>query len=820
MDTLFAILSADLAYAVGWGIIHSIWQIGLVAGVVALMLYTLRSASPNLRYLVACAGLVVAATVPIATAVESVRTTSVMDVRADLERSIGESRAAPVVVSVEAVVDDVIDWSVALQPALPWLFAVWLLGVLARGGSLIAAAVGVMRLRRHVVVKTGPWAETVARLAKRMKVRQAVILVESAKTEVPFVVGCFKPMIVVPSMGFAGIPPAHLEEIIAHELAHVRRHDYLVNLFQVAIETVFFYHPGVWWLSHEIRVEREHCCDDMAAEACYGPISYARALAQLEELRVACAYAMAATGGGSLLERIRRLASPTEGRRGIARVPPFVLALVVAVPLILAVTATAETSLHPADGTPMAGAPLPAAAPNADAAPMAAAAPNADAAPMAAAAPNANAAPMTAAASKVGGVADAVMASDALAQIVLPDDFEANLKAALAQATLPEDFDAKLQQALAQAAEVEAEVRRALHEKQRRQHPIVDSDDAAAYTELGYANPEVQRKFATHGIDPSDVADYRSLGFDRAETMLKLASHGVDPDDLRDFRKLGWRDLSPSSILTLARHGIDADDAKALREALKSAFKSKSAREQVKRMVRLARYGIDAADIEAYRASGYDLDARDMERLAKQGVDGQDLKEYRRGDADLRVKDIIDMRRRGIDQRDLAAYRKSKSDISVREAIDLARYGIDAEDLAQWRASDLGALSPKEIRKLRRYGVEVGDIQAFKDAGLGEPTVKALVDLARYGVEREDVQRFREAGLGQPTVEVLIKLARYGVEPSDVQGWRALGLGEVDVDVFTRLARYGIGPKDAARAREKGAKTWDEVIELRRRGRL
>ena len=89
----------------------------------------------------------------------------------------------------------------------------------------------------------------------------------------------------LPASALAGLSPQQLEAILAHELAHIRRHDYLVNLLQTLVETLLFYHPAVWWLSRRIRIERENCCDDLAVSLCGDPVAYAKALADLEELR-------------------------------------------------------------------------------------------------------------------------------------------------------------------------------------------------------------------------------------------------------------------------------------------------------------------------------------------------------------------------------------------------------------------------------------------------------------------------------------------------------------------------------------------------------
>ena len=123
----------------------------------------------------------------------------------------------------------------------------------------------------------------------------------------PTVVGWLRPAILLPIAALAALSPSQVEAILAHELAHIRRHDYAVNVLQTLAETLLFYHPAVWWLSKRIRVEREHCCDDVAIAICGDPVGYAQALAELERWRSASpAMAMAATGG-SLLDRVRRI---------------------------------------------------------------------------------------------------------------------------------------------------------------------------------------------------------------------------------------------------------------------------------------------------------------------------------------------------------------------------------------------------------------------------------------------------------------------------------------------------------------------------------
>src|SRR5207249_1797260 len=201
----------------------------------------------------------------------------------------------------------------ALEPALPWVVFVWFAGVVALSLRLTSGWLVTRQLGR-VGTSTVPDAcrEAVARLAGRLRISRPVRVLESAVVQVPAVIGWLRPVILLPVSALTGLTPLQLDALLAHELAHVRRYDYLVNLIQAVIETLLFYHPAVWWVSQQVREEREHCCDDLAVAACGDAHFYATALLGMERLRVTPpAFALAAAGrGGSLMGRIRRLVAP------------------------------------------------------------------------------------------------------------------------------------------------------------------------------------------------------------------------------------------------------------------------------------------------------------------------------------------------------------------------------------------------------------------------------------------------------------------------------------------------------------------------------
>lgn len=220
---------------------------------------------------------------------------------------------------------------------MPWLVGLWLAGV---AGMSLWHAGGWIALQRLKSLAARPaGADILARLTQlkgRLAITRPVRIAESAIVKAPIVAGWLYPVILLPAAVATGLSSAQLEAILAHELAHIRRHDYLANMLQVVIETLMFYHPAIWWLSRRVRIEREHCCDDIAVAVCGNRIDYAEALTNVAEMRLAGA-ALAAGGANKqeLLARIGRLL----GAPGLERTPRAGLLAGVLIPVTLAVIA-------------------------------------------------------------------------------------------------------------------------------------------------------------------------------------------------------------------------------------------------------------------------------------------------------------------------------------------------------------------------------------------------------------------------------------------------------------------------------------------------
>lgn len=222
---------------------------------------------------------------------------------------------------------------------LPWLVGLWLCGVLALAIRSLRQWARLSKLVAGATPLPAHWTGRLVWLSERFDVSRPIRLLSSALVPTPMLVGWIRPAILLPASMITGLAPDQLELVIAHELGHVRRLDYLVNLIQVVIETVLFYHPVVHWVSRDARNAREECCDDLVLQVARGdPLVYARTLADLEEMRQDLAVAAPALGigGGVLLNRVRRIVGVSEALEPLPRSYVWPLFMVLAALLCVA----------------------------------------------------------------------------------------------------------------------------------------------------------------------------------------------------------------------------------------------------------------------------------------------------------------------------------------------------------------------------------------------------------------------------------------------------------------------------------------------------
>ena len=308
MNTLMNWLSPSAMQATGWALLHFLWQGTALAALAAAAMALSRRTST--RYLLGVGALVLMLLAPLATfLVYSQQHSGV----ADTAKSSPLAAAQPTARDRDAASGSTQSSSFmrsSFAPsldALPWLVEAWLLGVAffslrSAGGFLLLER----ERRRQSSVVSPRVLEICYTLQEQLGVNRAIDYCECKWLQVPAVIGWFRPVVFLPVTALTGLSEEQLQVVIAHELAHIQRFDPFVNVFQVCVETLLFYHPAVWWLNKRIRAEREHCCDDMAVALCGNAVEYARALTLMEEWRSAPVFAMA-SNRGPLTERIVRV---------------------------------------------------------------------------------------------------------------------------------------------------------------------------------------------------------------------------------------------------------------------------------------------------------------------------------------------------------------------------------------------------------------------------------------------------------------------------------------------------------------------------------
>ncbi|MEO6393276.1 MAG: M56 family metallopeptidase [Pyrinomonadaceae bacterium] len=586
MNSISTWLTQPIFQAVGAALLHFLWQGTLIALLVACLNVLLQNRGARARYAVACVGLVLMLAAPIVTfAVIEEGLPATSDLGASTiapvtpAQPVSNDISVPVMIGRNAVRVEAGDDN---SPSLmPWLVALWMAGVLifslrAAGGWLV-----VLRLRRRSSTPAPePWQNMLNRLACEVKVSRTVRLCESAIAEVPAVIGWLRPVILVPVGALTGLSSAQIEAVLAHELAHIRRHDYLVNLLQTFVENLLFYHPAIWWVSRRVRIEREHCCDDLAVQACGDVVVYAGALAALEGIRSTAAPKLAlAADGGSLLGRVRRLLGAS---RSPNRATAWVASLVMLISLgavglgahhaFLPIVAAETESLTSQVSKLVAGRQLPAL-------------------------------------HHSGGHSPCPNETFALnVTVPIPSDPDTPAEAA----ALADYFVIPETPELAELPETATTSQRS------------PSGYAEEMASAGYSNLTINELVALkqHGVSGEFVRELRTAGYDRlpVDQLLAFRIHGVSGEFARSMNNAGFGRLEAGQLLAARIHGADPDYLNQMRSVVSDA--------DFEQLLAFRIHGVTVDFVNEFRTFGFGEPTANQLLAARiQGVTGAFIRE-------------------------------------------------------------------------------------------------------------------------------------------------------------------------------------------------
>lgn len=308
----------------GWTLLHSLWQVPAIYLVLLLAQRLLARQGAHLRYAMGVGALLVVVGVSITTYFLLFESTLTKDTTTGIHE-IQLQWSAPIVDSWSPSVTNLLQWT---EQQLPTLFQFWFAGFVFFLARMTVGLWYVRQLRTQATPILGYWATRAEELANDLGLAKIITIAEG-KVNTPMVIGYLKPVILFPIGLMSGLQADQVETILLHELSHIQRHDFVVNLFQSLTEAIFFFNPFVWMISSTIHQEREHCCDDRVLQKGYEPIVYARALAQVEATRLAIPLTLGLAGReNQLLNRIKRIMEKSVQKdSGRVRLLPIVLVL-------------------------------------------------------------------------------------------------------------------------------------------------------------------------------------------------------------------------------------------------------------------------------------------------------------------------------------------------------------------------------------------------------------------------------------------------------------------------------------------------------------
>jgi beta-lactamase regulating signal transducer with metallopeptidase domain len=544
---------------------------------------------------------------------------------------------------------------------LLWLVEAWFAGVVLLSLRPAAGFLLIERLQlRKALPLAGALRSRCMQLQQRLGLRRVIRYCESLQLEAPAVAGWFRPVMLLPVTALTGLSAEQLDAVIAHELAHVKRLDAFVNLFQIATETLLFYHPAVWWLSKHVRAERENCCDDVAISVCGNAVAYARALAAMAEWQAAPSLAMAANRS-PLAARVARLlgvATLKGGLRG-AGTAGSVLCLCAAALAGNALLGAAHPSQSPdASSTTSQAAPIaqPAPAPDRDA--LIVVRPTKPA-------PTAAPSPAPTAPASVAPLPEDAQAADQGSDQQAPKAKEeshsnsGNEQQAPKAASYIDGLKSEGLTDLSVDQLIAMKVQGVTPEYVHRIHALglkPDVDELIAMRVQG-VSPELIRELRdsgvtseidqiiamkVQGVTPEYIKQLHDLGLEsQANNVIAMKVQGVEPDYIRAMRAAAQANLSAAQLIAMKVQGLSPEYVKNVKNL---GFEVDAGK-----LIGMKVQGVTPEYVKGLQAAGLKVDAEEAIAAKVQGITPEFVERARKhGFQNLTLEKLLMLKNSGV----------------------------------------------------------------------------------------------------------------------------------------------------------------------------
>jgi beta-lactamase regulating signal transducer with metallopeptidase domain len=718
METISSIF-APLIGPVTWALVHFVWQGSAVALALAIVLALIRRDRAVLRYRLACCALAAMVALPVATALryEGPRFGAADggEPPASSWRAPGSpsrpSAAVPAVLESDRA-SRTRDGFRSIQALRPWVFAAWLAGVLALSLFNVGGWRRIQRLKR-IGINPAPdeWRETTARLCRLMGISRAVRVLQSVCVEVPTVIGWLSPVLLIPVSAFAGLSPEQLRDIVVHELAHIKRRDYLVNLLQVVAETLLFFHPAVWWVSRRIREERENCCDDFAVVMCQDRAAYAEALVRLEEIRMLHPQFSMRADGGSLASRIHRLVGGVK-MSNYRKNRPWLTGAFLASLLVVGAAALSLAVDYPGQGKKE---------------------------------------KQSSRANTAGGSYSTVEENFALEGKWEIERYggvpvlQVEVRERKNRFTMSIDFNQDEFTGLDFGDGDEFELHR----------------DAGSFYFVGDFEGSGQKVEGDgrFGFVPNDDFDEMVGGgdFDDHDLFI-LAAEDVGVDYVNRMKELGYDRMDGDDLVPLAIHGVSLEFVEEMRKLGYNV--------SLDRLVQFRIHGVSPEFIREMADLGYDhVSAGDLVKWRIHGVSPEFVRAMREAGVEpLSSADLVRMRIHGVSPEFVsgmaaAGYESLDSDVLVKWRI----HGVSPEFVQGMKDAGVGHMDVDDLTRMRIHGVSPEFVRELEALGYSNVDVDDLVRMRIHGVSPGYIRNVLSKVKEPPSVDDLVKMKIHGI---------------------------------------------------------
>ena len=719
MIHLSLLISPQLTHALGWTLLHFVWQGLALAAICAALMAICASAS--MRYAIALGTLALMLAAPVITFGILQRSGSAPAL-AGLSFSQAVVNWAPAAVTASPLPAS------PLQPnLLLWLVEAWFSGIVffslrAAGGFFV-----IERMRRkHAQPVSERLLQKCLELQRRMGIARAIRYCECLRVESPAVIGWIRPVVLFPIAALTGFNDEQLAALIVHELAHIRRVDYFVNLLQVAAETLLFYHPAVWWLNKRIRAERENCCDDVVLAVCGNAVEYARALTLIEERRQAPAMAMAANRN-PLFARVMRLLGANSGAHGIRSAGIAASALCLAGALLAGNSlmaaghsSSAQPEIHPvfAAMPPWVGS---------------------EPSPMPAESAQSAKAPATQQNEQENHGSSASYIDRMKAQGL--DNLTADQLIALKiQGVTPE-----------YVKEVKA----------LGLHPSIDE----------LISMRVQ------GVDPHYIADMRTTGLNASlNQIIAMRIQGVTPEYIKGMRAAGVNG-DASQLIGMRVQGLTPEYIEQMKAAGVNA--------DVNQLIGMKVQGLTPDYVKQMKAAGFNAGANQLIGMRVQGVTPEYVRDMRAVGVNGDANQYIGMRVQGLTPDYVKDMKAAGVNADPNQLIGMRVQGLTPEYVREMKSLGIEA-SPNQLIGMRVQGLTPDYVKQMKAAGINADAHQ-LIAMRVQGVTPEYVKALQSAGLQNLTTDDYIRARIAGVTPDFIAAARSHGFKNLTIDKLIDL---------------------------------